>query len=307
MLRTLSHVLAAFASAVLVAGCGSGDKVSSGAEPGDVLANALISLNGVDSAKFDAQVDFSAEGPNGGQGSLSLSGQSGKKKLSLDGKVKLDAQQLKQDLQLGLRVSSEKVFVGLMEKWYVTNLADLRKMAEAQASRASKSPLDIVDRLRARAAIRDIAKTAFVGQVSDGPETDGVATVRWQGTLSPEGLIAVALKYGGDDLALNAEERQQALAVAEELAKLFKMTLLVGSADGRPRQFVATFSADRSQMRKVAAAAGEEVSSTDPTNIDLRLQVDLSNYNEDFTVEEPQNASSLDDLLGDAFGMTEAG
>jgi hypothetical protein len=305
--RTLSHVLAALASALLVAGCGSGDKLSSGTEQGDVLANALISLNDVDSAKFSTQLDFSAEGPNGGQGSLSLSGQSGKKKISLDGKVKIDAQRLKQDLQLGLRVSSDKFFVGLMEKWYVTDLADLREMAEAQASRASESPLDIVDRLRARAAIHDIANTAFVGQVSDGPETDGVATVRWQGTISPKGLIAIALKYGGDDLTLSANDRQQTLAVAEELAKLFKMELLVGSADGRPRQFVATFSADRSQMQKVAAAAGETLSSTDPHAIDLRLQVDLSNYDEDFTVEEPQNPSSFDELLGDAFGMTEAG
>ena len=300
-------VLAALASALLVAGCGSGEKLSSGAEQGDVLANALISLNGVDSAEFKAQLDVSADGSSGGRASLSLSGQSGEKKISLDGKVKIDAKELKQDLQLGLRVSSDKFFLGLMEKWYVTNLADLRKVAEAQASRSSRSPLDIVDRLRARAAIQDIAKTAFVGQVSDGPEIDGVASVRWQGTLSPKGVIAVALKYGGDDLRLSANDRRQTLAVAEEFAKLFKMELLVGREDGRPRRFVATFAADRSQMQKVAAAAGETLSSTDPSTIDVRLQVDLSNYNADFTVEEPQNASSFDELLGDVFGMAEAG
>ena len=63
----------------------------------------------------------------------------------------------------------------------------------------------------------------------------GSRLVRWEGTISPEGVLDMALKYGGENGKLDAAERQRVLAALEVAAKLSTLTVIVGSEDGRPR------------------------------------------------------------------------
>jgi hypothetical protein len=298
--RTIGPALLAIA--LLVAGCGSGDKVSS-ADQKDILARALISLNEIDSAHFETTLTGEVVAEDGGTFSASLNGDLGQKKASLAGALDLHPTgQGKQSFSGGLRLTSEKLFVGLMNEWYVSSLAELKALGEQRAGKLSESPLSIIDRLRARSAVQDIAESAFVGEVSDGPVLDGVETVSWVGTLNPQGVLDMVLKYGSENGKLDAAERQRVLAALEVAAKLSTLTVIVGSEDGRPRQVTLSFEADQAELAEIAAAAGETSEANEPEKIDFELQVDVSRYDEEFSVTEPQGAKPMEELLQGIFG-----
>ena len=294
---------ALLAIALVVAGCGSGDKVSSESVQKNVLAGALISLNEVDSAHFEATLTGEVVAKDGGTFSARLNGDLGEKKASLAGSLDFQSRgQSKQSFSGGLRLTSKKLFVELMNEWYVSSLAELKALGEQRAGKLSESPLSIVDRLRARSAVQDIAESAFVGEVSDGPVLDGVETVSWVGTLNPQGVLDMALKYGGENGKLDPAERQQVLAALEVAAKLSTLTVVVGSEDGRPRQLKFAFTANQAELAEIATAAGEASGADDLEKISFELQVDLSRYDEEFAVTEPQGAKSMDELLQGIFG-----
>jgi hypothetical protein len=294
---------ALLAIALLVPGCGSGDKVSSESDQKNVLAGALISLNEIDSAHFETTLTGEVVAKDGGTFSARLNGDLGEKRASLAGTLDFQSHgQSKQSFSGGLRLTSEKLFVGLMNEWYVSSLAELKALGEQRTEKLSESPLSIIERLRARSAIQDIAESAFVGEVSDGPVLDGVETVRWEGTLNPEGVLDMALKYGGENGKLDAAERQRVLAALEVAAKLSTLTVIVGSEDGRPRQVTLSFEADQAELAEIAAAAGETSEANEPEKIDFELQVDVSRYDEEFSVTEPQGAKPMEELLQGIFG-----
>lgn len=303
-MKKLAFPAALLAIVLLVAGCGAAGV--GGGDQTDVLSNALISLSGTESVRIDANVKVNAKGVNGGEsGSASLSGYVSKNdRASLDGSFTYTKDGKPKEMMFGLRLTKEKLYLKLMSDWYMASLKDLKEMADQQAAQSKKDPRTIIERLRTRAALRDISRNAFVGAVSDGPRLDGVETTQWKGTIDPDGVIEMAIKYGGDDASMTDEERAKAKATLAQISKLLEITVVVGKDDGKPRRIVTRFQANEAEMKEIQKAAGEAGTGDYPDQLDVSVKINLSDYDKPFDVDEPEGAKPIEQLLGAFLGTS---
>ena len=77
---------------------------------------------------------------------------------------------------------------------------------------------------------------------------------------------------------------------------------LIGRSDDRVVTEVLNIGASQAELAEIATAAGKASGAGDLEKISFELQVDLSHYDEEFAVTEPQGAKPMDELLHGIFG-----
>jgi hypothetical protein len=296
---TALAVVGGFAAVTVVSSHGSSPSQES------LLVNAARSLSGARSVRLDgaAKVAATQRGEQQG-GAATIRGGISKGAVSLAGAVKLDTSDGKQTLPFGLRMTSQKLYVQLMGAWYSSSTTDLKQRASAAADSAAgtdkKSSQSLLEKLRTLMAANDIAAHAFIGEVSHGPELDGSKTWQWQGTLDPEGALAMAAKYGGAKGRLSAAEREKAQTVLQQLAALSSITVVAGT-DGKPRRLEIKLDANKAELAALDKASGEDAGG-DLSELHASVRFDLTHWNKPVEVVAPSAAKPIEQLLA---GMLE--
>ncbi|MFL5928966.1 MAG: hypothetical protein ACJ77E_18715 [Gaiellaceae bacterium] len=283
--------------AVVAAGCFSATPTQE-----DLLVNAARALSGTKSVHVDAavQVSVTRQTTRTESWSAELRGGIAKPAMSLAGAVAVDkAGGEPRTYPFALRLAAKTLYAQIKGGWYSASLRDLRRQSAAAASAAAGGkPRSLIAKLRRLRAAQEIAKHAFRGTVTRGPELDGQKTWEWQGTVDPEGAVAMAAKYGGDRATLTPGKRRQAVAALEQLARVCRITVVAGS-DGKPRRLEITVDADRQQAGKLARAAGQ---AGDADAVHARLRLDLSHWNEPVEATAPARARPIEQLLKGVVG-----
>jgi hypothetical protein len=290
MRRSLRPFLFAFCLiplALLAAGCFSATPTQQ-----DVLVNAARSLSGTKSVRLDAAVQVSVTRRHKTERwSADLRGGVSKPTVSLAGSV--DAG--KKTYPFALRIAAKTLYAQLKGTWYSAPVGKLKRESIA----VSGEHRSLLGKLRTLLAAEDIAAHAFRGTVTHGLKVDGSETWQWQGTVDPEGLLAMAAKYGGDRAKLTPAKHEQALSVLEQLAKLCRITVVTGS-DGKPRRLEIDIDAGRQQVAELARAAREK-RADDLDAVHATLRLDLSHWNEPVAAATPSGAKPLGELLSGIF------
>jgi hypothetical protein len=283
--------------ALLAAGCFSATPTQQ-----DLLVNAARSLSGTKSVRLDGAVQVSVTRRARTESwSAELHGGVAKPAISLVGSVGVDTGGGEsKTYPFALRLAAKTLYAQINGSWYSASLTDVRRKSAAAASAAADGkPRSLLAKLRTLLAAQDIAKHAFSGTVAQGPELDGKKTWEWQGTVDPEGALAMAAKYGGKKARLTPEKRRQALAVLEQLGRICRITVVAGS-DRKPRRLEITVDADRQQADKLARASGQAAAG-DFDALHARLRLDLSHWNEPVHATAPSGARPLEQLLSGVF------
>jgi hypothetical protein len=284
--------------ALLAAGRGRGGTPSQQA----LLVNAARSLSDVQSAQLNAAVNVSTtdKGKLSG-GSATIRGGVSKQAVSLDGAVKTNSSGVEQDLPFSLRVTPKQLYVKLLGDWYSSNLKDLKQQAEQTADKAAghDKRQSLLAKLRTLMKANDIAEHAFSGTVTRGPKLD-TDTWRWQGTVDPDGALAMIVKYGGTDLQLKPGDRARAEKALAQLADLAQITVIAGT-DGKPRRLEVRVDASEAQLDTLNKTL-EMKAADNLEGVHASVRIDLSHWNEPVTVTAPAGAKPIDQLLSGLFG-----
>jgi len=273
--------------ALLAAGCFSVAPTQQ-----DVLLNAARSLSGTKSVQLDGTVQVSVTQRRRTENwSAELHGGISKPAVSLAGSVDTG----RRTYPFALRVAARTLYAQLHGTWYSAPLGELKRESVA----ASGKQRSLFGKLRTLFAAEDIAAHAFRGTVTRGPELDGAETWQWRGTVDPEGALAMAAKYGGDDAKLTPEKRGETLDVLEQLAHVCRITVVAGG-DGKPRRIELEVEADRQQVAALGRAA-REARAVDVGAVHAKLRLDLTHWNEPVHAAAPPGARPLGQLLSGMF------
>ncbi|HEY7003441.1 MAG TPA: hypothetical protein VH281_04115 [Gaiellaceae bacterium] len=127
----------------------------------------------------------------------------------------------------------------------------------------------------------------FEGDVTQGPEVDGVATWKFDGHLSGKTLVRYSEQYGGKELSDTDR------ALLRKAAETSHFVLVVGRDDHLPRTIELSL-----DPPKDLQFDSEQVESGGPFSV----KVELSNFGEDVSFTAPKDAKPLDALAEQLFG-----
>jgi len=263
-----------------------------------LLVNAARSLSGATSVRFDAIAEVSAmqNGKDIG-GDASLRGGVARHAVSLDGSVKVHARAGEETLPFGLRVTGRQLYVNVLGRWYSASLDHVKRQALKRANTAARpgERQSLLRKLHTLMAANDIAGHAFTGEVSRGSKLDGTDTWQWQGTVDPDGALAMLAKYA-PPAKLDAAKRALARRMLEQLAKLSTLTVIAGT-DGRPRRAEVKIDANAAQLASLTQAAGAAAAAGQLSELHASVRIDLSHWNEHVSVTAPSGAKPIEQLF----------
>ena len=303
-------VLALLAAVLLASGCGSssdgdaGDDgaVAAEASPAegsaDLLARAVTAAQGMTSAHYaldatvsvkaagqvvNPQVEMLAQSPF----TLHLEGDASETAFTADGSIGFAGQTLTGTFLAG----EHELFLNFMGTWYGTKDTGLADAEEQGAAGVTANPQEALDAIRGR--LDDV----LTGNVSEGPESDGVETWRFEGTLNVDGLAELAAELGE---AIPAAD----LDVLRAIAGASKVVVLFGRGDSLPRRFEFSLALSGDELAQLGAGA-TGLEGVESLNVDV--SVDVSDFGKDVSYDAPAEFAPFDELLGQLLGLMGAG
>jgi hypothetical protein len=309
-------LLAAFAAlAALLSACGGGGGGSS-EDPQKVIENATF--EGVESGTIDLTMNVKAEGENGGNLKVDLTGpfqSTGKKsipELSLALKANGDTDGEKVDFEGGLTVLGDRAYVGFNGTNYEvdpTTFGFVKSGFEEAEQEGGKESAG-GEATACQKAATSMNLEGFVDNLENegGEEVEGVKTTKLSGDLDPKGAVDAITKLLETPACSSELEAAGPLPLSELKAQSGEITsaikkahadIYVGEDDHIIRKVVADLTVE-------PKGSGEKA--------EVEIDFTLAKVNEKQTIKAPPNAEPLEKLFGqlginplELLGMMEGG
>ncbi len=294
--RTLALLAALAALVTGVAACGSGGGSD---DPQQVIDNA--SLEGVKSGNVDLSLAIKAEGKEGGDANIELSGpfQSGGKgdlpQLAMTASVKGSSVGESIDFEGGLTLLSDRAFVNYEGTEYEvdpTTFGFVRSAFE-QAQQQGGSEGNPADVAACQEAASGLEVGDFVENLNDegSADVDGTSTTKVSGDLDVGSVIDAIIKLTEDPACSSQLEAAGPLPIGElEKAKS-------EVAGGVKKAHVEVYVGDDNIIRKLAAEMTIEPKGTSGEKVEVEFELALSGVNEEQDISAPSGAKPLQGLF----------
>jgi hypothetical protein len=290
----LFATLAALAS--IFAACGGGGDDDSSEDPQKVVETA--SLEGVKSGEFDMSLHVNAEGDEGGEIDVGLSGpfEAGAKGELPQAEVSVEADGSAQgediDFEGGLTLLTDRAFVDYEGTPYEVDPTTFSflKSAFEQAQQQEGSQADVT---ACQKAAEGIKFSQFADNLKDegSEDVDGTSTTKVSGDLNVSGAIDALIQLTEDPACSSQLEAAGPLPISEleeakgELTKAIK------------KSHVEIAVGDDDIVRKFAMELTVEPPEAKNEKVELEMDLTLSGVNEEQSFEEPSNAKPLEGLF----------
>jgi hypothetical protein len=295
--RTFVLLAALAALATTFAACGSSG--SSDEDPQTVIDNAT--LEGVTSGDLDLSLAIKAEGDEGGDVNVSLSGpfQSGADKeslpqLGLSAKATGSVDGEDVDFEGGLTLLSDRAFVNYEGTEYEvdpTSFGFVKSAFErATQEQGSESSADVT-------ACQEAASGLKVGDLVDNltnegsADVDGTGTTKISGDLDTGGAVDAIIKLTENPACSSQLEAAGPLPIGELEDAKSELTTAVKKAH------VDVYVGDDDIIRKVAAELTIEPKGSSNEKVEVDFDLSLSGVNEEQDISAPSNAKPLQGLF----------
>lgn len=293
----LFAALAALATAFAACG-GSSDKSSE--DPQKVIDNAT--LQGVTSGNVDLSLGVNAEGDEGGDINVSLSGpfQSGAKgdlpQLAMTASAKGSANGEDVDFEGGLTLLTDRAYVEYEGTEYEVDPTTFGfvksgfEQAQQQGGGSEENPADV-------SACQEAATGLNVGDFIDNSsnegsaDVDGTATTKISGDLNVGTAIDAIVKLAENPACSSQLEAAGPLPIGELEEAKSELTTAVKKAH------VEVYVGDDDIIRKLAAELTIEPKGTRNEKVEVEFELSLSGVNEEQDISAPSGAKPLQGLF----------
>lgn len=293
-------LLAAFAAlAALLSACGGGGGGSS-EDPQKVIEQATF--EGVESGTVNLTMNVKAEGENGGNMKIDLSGpfqSTGKEslpELAMELKANGDAQGEKVNFEGGLTVLGDRAYVGFDGKNYEVDPTTFGfiKSGFEEADQEGEKESAGGQRTACQKAATSMNLEEFVDNLENegGEEVEGVKTTKLSGDLEPKGAVDAIIRLA-ETPACSAQLEAAGPFPLEELKKM------KGEITGAIKKAHADIyvGEDDHIVRRVTADLTVEPPGSGE-KAEIEFDFSLGGVNEQQTIKAPANAEPLEKLFG---------
>lgn len=291
----LFAILAALA--MTFAACGGGSSTSSEEDPHKVIEEA--SLAGVKSGELELSLHVNAEGKEGGNGEVELSGpfEQGAKgelpQLEMAAKVNGSANGESVDFEGALTMLTDRAFVEYEGTDYEvdpTTFGYLKSAFEQAQQQGGEESGDIT---ACQKAAEGIKFSQFAENLKNEGSADvgGTSTTKISGDVDVSGAIDALIKLTESPACSSQLEAAGPLPLGEleaakgELSKAIK------------KSHVELYVGEDHIIRKLAAELTIEPPEAQAEKVELQLELSLSGVNEEQSFSEPSNAKPLESLF----------
>jgi hypothetical protein len=292
----LFATLAAMAGLLAACGGGGDDSDSSGDDPQKVIENA--SLEGVKSGNIDMSLHVTAEGDEGGDVEVNLSGpfEAGAKgelpQLELIADASGSAAGEDLDFEGGLTLLTDRGFVSYEGDAYEVDPTTFGFLKSA-LEQAQQSEGESGDITACQEAAEGIRFSQFADQLTNegSADVDGTSTTKVSGDLSVSGGIDALIKLTENPACSSQLEAAGPLPLGEleeakgELSKAIKQA------------HVDLYVGDDDIVRKVDAELTIAPPGAEDEKVELEMELTLSGVNEEQSFESPSDAKPLEGLF----------
>lgn len=301
--RILLLLTAVAAVASVFAACGGSDDSSSASsdeDPQKVLENA--GLEGVKSGNLDLSLHLTADGKEGGDVEVSLSGpfEAGAKgelpQLEMSAEASGTAGDEDLDFEGGLTVLTDRAFVDYQGTDYEVDPTTFGFVKSALEQSMQQEGAESGDITACQKAAEGIKFSQFADELTNegSVDVDGTPTTKVSGDVAVSGAIDALIQLTEDPACSSQLEAAGPLPIGEleeakgELSKAIKnahIDLYVGDDD---------------IVRKVAAELTVQPPEAGNEKVELDLEMTLSGVNEEQSFSEPSDAKALEGLFKEA-------
>ncbi|HEY4779322.1 MAG TPA: hypothetical protein VIH47_07005 [Solirubrobacterales bacterium] len=292
LLAALAALTTAFAA------CGSSDKSSE--DPQKVIDNAT--LEGVKSGNIDLSLGIKAEGDEGGDVNVSLSGpfESGSKgnlpQLALSASAKGSAKGEDIDFEGGLTLLSDRAYVNYKGTEYEVDPTTFGfvksgfEQAQQQGSGSEGNPADVT---ACQEAATGLEVADFVDNLTnDGSaDVDGTSTTKVSGDLNVGGAIDAIIKLTENPACSSQLEAAGPLPIGELEKAKGELTSAVKKAH------VEVYVGDDDIIRKLEAEMTIEPKGSGDEKVEVDFSLALGGVNEEQDISAPSGAKPLQGLF----------
>ncbi len=291
----LFAVLTAVAAVFAACGSSSDSTGSSGEDPQKVLENA--SLEGVKSGEFELALNVTAEGDEGGDVEVDLSGpfEAGAKgelpqvELSAEASGSAGGEDL--DFEGGLTLLTDHGFVEYEGEAYEvdpTTFGFLKSALEQAQQQEGEADVTACQK-----AAEGIKFSQFAEELVNegGADVDGASTTKISGDLNPGGAVDALIQLTEDPACSSQLEAAGPLPIGEleeakgELSKAIK------------NAHVELYVGDDDIVRKMALELTIQPPEASDEKVELEMELTLSGVNEEQSFSEPSDAKPLEGLF----------
>jgi hypothetical protein len=275
--------LATLLVVLLAAGCGQRfDRAPANAPaPGDLAADALAALQEAESAHFVAEITADATDEPFSPFSLRVEGDASATAFDAEGSVTFGGVSLQGRVMAG----EHALFVEFMGQWYGD---ESEGIADAFAEAKAEHDGEVWNELATAEGLRRNFGELFEGEVSEGPDVDGVATWQFEGRLNAEGIVEFARRYEAYPTDRDLEE----LGVVAEASRF---VLVVGQDDHLPRRLELSVTPSKEALEELG---GDQLGGAES----FAFTLELSDFGKPVEIEAPANFKPFDQLFEDLFG-----
>jgi len=298
--RILALFAALAALSTVFAACGGSDDSSSGSsgeDPQKIIENA--SLEGVKSGELDLTVDVKAEGDEGGDVEVNLSGpfEAGAKgelpqlEMTAESSGSVDGEDL--DFDGGLTVLTDRAFVDFEGTSYEVDPTTFGFLKSAFEQAQQQEGAESGDITACQKAAEGIKFSQFADQLSNegSVDVDGTSTTKVSGDLNVSGAVDGLIQLTEDPACSSQLEAAGPLPLSEleeakgELSKAIKQA------------HVDIYVGDDDIVRKFAAELTIQPPGSSDETVELALELSLSGVNEEQSFTAPSDAKPLESLF----------
>jgi len=284
------------ALAIAFAACGGS---SSSEDPQKVIDNA--SLEGVKSANLDLSLGIKAEGEEGGDVNVALSGpfQSGSAgnlpQFALDAKASGTAKGEDIDFEGGLTLLSDRAFVNYKGTEYEVDptIFGFVKSGFEQAEQEGGSEGNSADVTACQQAATGLKVGDFVDNLTNegSADVDGTSTTKVSGDLNAGAAIDALIKLTENPACSAQLEAAGPLPIGELEKAKGELTTAVKKAH------VDVYVGDDNIIRKIAGELTIEPKGTKSEKVEVEFDLSLGAVNEEQKITAPSGAKPLQDLF----------
>ena len=295
--RTFALFAALLALAATLAACGGSSK--SDEDPQKVVESAT--LEGVKSGNIDLAVDVNAEGKEGGNVKVSLSGpfqtKGGKEslpELALNAKANGSMQGENIDFEGGITVLSDRAFVNYKGTEYEVDPTTFGfvKSSFEQAQQGSGEEAGSADVSACQEAAEGLKFSDFFETLENegSADVEGTSTTKVSGDLNVGSAIDALIKLTENPACASQLEAAGPLPISELEQAKGEVTSAVKKAHAE------LYVGDDDIVRKVTAELSVEPKGSGE-EVEVDLELTLSGVNEDQTITAPSGAKPLEGLF----------
>lgn len=304
-------LFATFAAlAVTIAACGGGSDKSS-EDPQKVLEEA--SLKGVKSGELELSLNVNAEGEEGGQVEVEISGpfEAGAKgelpQLEMQGKVNGTASGEDINFEGGLTMLTDRAFVEYENTAYEVDPTSFSYLKSAFEQAQQQGGSEATDVTACQKAAEEIKFSQFAEHLTNEGSADvaGTSTTKLSGDVNVSGSIDALVKLTEDPACASQLEAAGPLPLDRleeakgELSKAIK------------KSHVELYVGDDDIVRKFAVELTVEPPEANGEKVELQMELSLGGVNEEQSFSTPANAKPLEALFKklhvNPFELLEAG